>query len=660
MINVERKKPVNKRMDYHVFVAMPFGKKEGIDFNEVYEKYIVAALAPLGFDVFRADKEMRAGDIITDMFQELLIADLVVVDVSIDNPNVWYELGIRHALKARGVIQVNGSRDYMPFDVFGQRTLRYNLKDGVPDSDKVEEDKQLLAEFAIETMQSWYGRKISPVYQLLKGLNEPSVDSLKTKSTDGVLSEFWSYHEKWEQRIDLARKKDKPADIMLLAEEAPTRVFKLEAFKKAGDSLQKLQHYKFALEQFEKALQIDPNDLRSLQKKAIILGRLARYDEAESILLKLRENNNDAETYGLLGRVEKDKWVNSWRAENTSSDDIIQDAKHYIEFLNLAIQRYLEGFKLDPSDHYTGINALTLSVLKDYLEESEHSIPSEELVGGLKWSINSALHKNPHDYWAHSSNADLELLIGDQTSIESKYKKAIVHADKDWFALDSTRQQLHILKDLGFKFDIVDIAISILNREISKSEAPEDPGKVILFSGHMIDKPDREEPRFPADKEAIANQSIAEQLDNIGVSSNDLALCGGACGGDILFAEECLKRDMKLEIRIQSNEPLFIKESVIFAGENWRDRFNSIKNNQNTTILVQPYELGEPPKHFNKYERNNIWQLYSALARGPEKTRFICLWNGKGGDGIGGTQHMKETIEKYTGNVYVIDTTKLW
>ena len=55
----------------------------------------------LGLNSFRADEEIRAGDIKTDMFQELLVADLVVADLTIDNPNVWYELGVRHALRAQ-------------------------------------------------------------------------------------------------------------------------------------------------------------------------------------------------------------------------------------------------------------------------------------------------------------------------------------------------------------------------------------------------------------------------------------------------------------------------------------------------------------------------------------------------------------------------------
>ena len=92
-------------MAYHAFVAMPFGVKDNIDFNRVYDDYIKPALESAGFEVFRADEEMRAGNIRTDMFQELMLADLVVADLSIDNPNVWYELGVRHALRKRGAIQ---------------------------------------------------------------------------------------------------------------------------------------------------------------------------------------------------------------------------------------------------------------------------------------------------------------------------------------------------------------------------------------------------------------------------------------------------------------------------------------------------------------------------------------------------------------------------
>jgi len=119
-------------MSYHAFRSDAVRHQRQIDFNRVYGEPYQAGLETAGFEVFRADEEMRAGDIRTDMFQELLLADLVVADLSIDNANVWYELGVRHALRARGVIGIMCRRDYMPFDVYTDRALRYSIKEIPP------------------------------------------------------------------------------------------------------------------------------------------------------------------------------------------------------------------------------------------------------------------------------------------------------------------------------------------------------------------------------------------------------------------------------------------------------------------------------------------------------------------------------------------------
>src|SRR3979409_1166945 len=131
-------------MALHVFVAMPFGVKDGVDFNRVYSELIRPALESEGFEVFRADDEERAGDIRTDMFQELLLADVVIADLSIDNPNVWYELGVRHELRGRGAFTIGCRQGPMPFDVHTDRKLRYHMKEGAPDPQYVEADRKAL------------------------------------------------------------------------------------------------------------------------------------------------------------------------------------------------------------------------------------------------------------------------------------------------------------------------------------------------------------------------------------------------------------------------------------------------------------------------------------------------------------------------------------
>ena len=185
------------------------------------------------------------------------------------------------------------------------------------------------------------------------------------------------------------------------------------------------------------------------------------------------------------------------------------------------------------------------------------------------------------------------------------------------------------------------------------------PHRVFLFSGHMIDAPERKTPRFPAQKEGAAAVAIGGILDKLEAGSADSGLCGGACGGDLLFAEACLARGAHMEIHIPFAEPTFLEKSVTFAGESWRERFAAVKNNPRTTLLVMPQELGPTPENTDPYERNNLWLLHTALSMGPDKVRFICLWDGESGDGPGGTKHMYDEVLKQSGKVYVIDVKTL-
>src|SRR6516165_2204067 len=117
------------------FVIMPFGKKSAadgtmIDFDTVYKELLAPAITAAGLAPHRADADRRGGSIHLDMFQDLLLAEFVVADLTLDNPNVWYEIGVRHALRAGGAVLTFALRDRLPFDIAGQRMQRYTLKEG--------------------------------------------------------------------------------------------------------------------------------------------------------------------------------------------------------------------------------------------------------------------------------------------------------------------------------------------------------------------------------------------------------------------------------------------------------------------------------------------------------------------------------------------------
>jgi hypothetical protein len=184
------------------------------------------------------------------------------------------------------------------------------------------------------------------------------------------------------------------------------------------------------------------------------------------------------------------------------------------------------------------------------------------------------------------------------------------------------------------------------------------PRKIALFSGHMIDAPGRETPRFPADKAPIAAREIAKTLNDLALGAPDLAICGGACGGDLLFAEAALARGARLEIFLPFEEQTFLERSVDFAGPEWRDRFFAAK--AHAVLRIAPRDLGPLREGEDPYERDNEWMLASALRFGPDKVDVVCLWNGEGGDGPGGTRHMMDAVRDKGGRTHWIDTTKLW
>jgi hypothetical protein len=187
--------------------------------------------------------------------------------------------------------------------------------------------------------------------------------------------------------------------------------------------------------------------------------------------------------------------------------------------------------------------------------------------------------------------------------------------------------------------------------------APTIPRRALLFSGHMIDAPGRKSPRFPATMEAPATEAIARRLDAMGADAGDLAVCSGACGGDLIFAEVALARGLALEVYLPFDVATFARHSVDFAGDAWHARFCAVL--AAGALHLMPDERAPLTDGQDPYEQANLWMLEAASRFGADKVVFIALWNGQGGDGPGGTQHMMATVRQHHGQVHWIDTTQL-
>jgi hypothetical protein len=187
------------------------------------------------------------------------------------------------------------------------------------------------------------------------------------------------------------------------------------------------------------------------------------------------------------------------------------------------------------------------------------------------------------------------------------------------------------------------------------------PRQVVLFSGHMIDAPGRKEPRFPPSCEAAAAKEIGALLDRLHAGPGDLAFSQAAAGGDILFLEAAVARGLRCRVMLPFGEAEFIRRSILpsSGGKAWRERWLALRGRLGEPPLILHEELGPNPPGQDVFERANAWLMDSALAFGSEKLRFVCLWNGAGGDGPGGTQHMMDEVARHSGQAHWIDTRTL-
>ncbi|HEV7578458.1 MAG TPA: hypothetical protein VGO85_20685 [Caldimonas sp.] len=191
--------------------------------------------------------------------------------------------------------------------------------------------------------------------------------------------------------------------------------------------------------------------------------------------------------------------------------------------------------------------------------------------------------------------------------------------------------------------------------------APKAPRQTILFTGHMVDAADRPVPRFPAAHVDAAARRIGAALDEIGAGRADLALTQGAAGGDLLFAEACLARAVPLRLLLPLAESEFVAASLlpVVDGAGWQARFRAVVARLDEPPREAPRVLGPIDEGDDPFVRANLWLLASALAFGAERLCCICLWDGGGGDGPGGTRHLVDAVRAAGGRVLRIDTSSL-
>ena len=653
------------------FIIRPFGTKSGVDFDKVEADLIAPALDSLNIDGRTTGEVVEAGNIREDMFQMLLVADLVIADISIDNANAYYELGIRHALREKKtfLLRAKGMASEVPFDL---RTDRYLSYDAAAPAEAMSQ----LCEGLKATIAS--ERQDSPVFRVLPELREPD------------RSKFLPIPREFREEVEYAAKSRLMGKLALLGQEAKGSLWESEGIRMVGREQFNARALEGACATLEDLQALDPLDKEANLLLGTIYQRLGDLVKSEVALRRVTAQTDAppkdrAEAFSLLGRNLKTQWRESWLAPPAEKRRV-QALRSPL--LTQSYDAYLKGFRQDLNHFYSGLNALAMLTvvlkLADDLPETwtdrfssdaealqtKTQLESQRrlLVAAVEFSMQASKQFNEQtgrsDPWVDVSFADFRFLTSDRPGqVAHAYQGAL--ANQPDFISDSVRSQLALYQELGLLSDNVNRVLEMLTPAAAPAAGAPVLPRTILFTGHQVDAPGRKEPRFPADKEPLARAAIRQAVERqIELYGRAVGISGAASGGDILFHEVCAELGIPTRLFLALPPESYVTESVAPAGHEWVPRFYAIQSRfPSAPILARTKDLPGWLRHradYSIWQRNNLWMLNEALTNGSRNLSLIALWNGKKGDGPGGTADMIAIAQQRGAETRVLDSNAIF
>jgi hypothetical protein len=424
------------------FVDMPFGKKADlasgveVDFDQVYERAIEPAILGAGLEPIRGDRERTGGIIHGPMFGRLLLSDFVIADLTLNNPNVFYELGIRHTARPFTTVPIFAAIHALPFDVSLVRAIPYTLENGkLTDgaAGKLQSDLRSRLDDAIRGAAA----KDSPLFQLIPTF--PRID-LPHEVTD-IFQDQVRHSEEFRNKLTEARAQASDAERLKALQQIEQSLGDLKVAQ--GEVLVDLMLSYRDVSAWTDMVRLSdafPDYLKAnlivRQQRALALNRrnnAGDREQAERILKQIvTEKGPDPETLGILGRVYKDRYK-----ELKSKGSIMASAA-----LDSSIEAYTRGFEADPRDYYPGVNAIALLIEKgepDSLQEVARLVPLVSFAVARRGGPASS------DYWDLATVLELSAIGNDWKMLGRVLPKLLAAGKASWM-IKTTWDNLLLLK----------------------------------------------------------------------------------------------------------------------------------------------------------------------------------------------------------------------
>ncbi|MBZ5525584.1 MAG: DUF4071 domain-containing protein [Acidobacteriia bacterium] len=424
------------------FVDMPFGKKPDlasgveVDFDDIYKRAIEPAIVESGLEAIRGDQERTGGVIHIPMFGRLLLSDYVVADLTLANPNVYYELGIRHTARPFTTVPIFAAIHSLPFDVGMVRAISYNLEKGRLTDEaaaKLKADIRARLDEAIHGAAS----KDSPLFQLIPSF--PKID-LPHEVTE-IFQDQVKHTAEFQKQLAAARSNASDEARLAALLEIQKGLGDLKTAQ--SDALVDLMLAYRDASGWDAMVKITdgfPDYLKSnvvvRQQRALALNRRNQPGDREQALKIIddlvKEKGIDPETQGILGRIHKDRYRELKKKESVMATAALDDA----------IEAYTRGFESDPRDYYPGVNAINLLIEKgdpESLKEADRLAPLVSFAVARRGGASSS------DYWDLATVLELSAIGNDWKMVNRVLPKVLAAAKKSWM-IRTTCDNLLLLK----------------------------------------------------------------------------------------------------------------------------------------------------------------------------------------------------------------------
>ncbi len=414
-----------------------------INFDKIYEELIAPAIVKAELVPLIEREESNMGVIQKTMYEKIILCEFCVADLTNANPNVYYELGMRYAVKPFTTVPIIASSHFpLPFDIGFNRTFAYQVDASFNLVNK-EKDIDALASLLLKAKQN--RSTDSPLYDLVNGI--AFQNSVAHEKTD-VFRDQVAYDETIKKELAYARS-------VYDADSQKAKQLRIDAINGIIAKYQPLVNMETAIlvdimisfrdiDAFDEMLAFIKTLPRYVFKTvlmqeqyAFVLNRIGgkkkpadevMIAEAESVLQELEANGKaSSETYGIWGRIYKDKMDRVY--------DPAKPAKIKVH-LAKALDLYRKGFEADIRDAYPGVNYVTC------LEWWGDRKTAIRLVPAVENAVLTKMKRKTADYWDYATLLELAVIEGRLPEAAAFFEQATALDTKAWM-LESTKNNLN-------------------------------------------------------------------------------------------------------------------------------------------------------------------------------------------------------------------------